>query len=267
MKTKESNKKVALVTGASSGIGYAVCGRLLADGYTVYGLSRRGTAPDGVKGISADVTDSDALERAAATIAEREGQLDLLVAAAGFGISGPVEFTSDEQAAKQMNVNFLGQFYAMRAVLPIMRRQQSGTIVSVSSVAGIMSIPYQSFYSASKAAVDSLILSLRNEVKSFGIRVTAVLPGDTATGFTDAREKDDSGNDVYQKTESAVRSMEKDERGGMTPDAVAKVIVSAAKKRNPAPLCIAGGKYKLFNFLFRILPTRAAYAIIGMMYS
>lgn len=267
MKTKKTGKKVALVTGASSGIGYAVCGRLVADGYTVYGISRRGTAPEGCFGLSADVTDSDALRRAAESIAEREGQIDLLVAAAGFGISGPVEFTTDEQAEKQMNVNFLGQFYAIRAVLPFMRSRRSGSIVSVSSVAGIMAIPYQAFYSASKSALDSLILSLRNEVKDFGIRVSAVLPGDTSTGFTDAREKDDTGSGVYLKSESAVRSMEKDERGGMTPDAVAKVICRAAGSRNPAPLSIAGGKYKVFNFLFKILPARWSYAIIGMMYS
>ena len=267
MKKKDETKRVALVTGASSGIGYAICGRLLREGCTVYGLSRRGTAPEGVTGLSADVTDSAAVDAAVKEVFEREGRIDILVAAAGFGISGPVEFTTDEQAEKQMNVNFLGQFACIRAVLPVMRKQHSGSIVCVSSIAGVMAIPYQSFYSASKAAVNSLALSLRNEVKGFGIKVTAVLPGDTATGFTDAREKEAAGNEVYPNCGSAVASMEKDERGGMTPEAVADVICRTALRSNPAPLIIAGCKYKAFDLLFRLLPARLSYAVIGMMYS
>lgn len=262
-----SECKVALISGASSGIGYALCGMLLASGFIVYGISRRGTVPDGAFGLCADVTKENELKKAVDTVKERSGRIDLLVTNAGFGISGPIEFTSLSDAREQMDVNFFGQYLLIRAVLPLMREQGSGHIVCVSSVAAQMAIPYQSFYSASKSAVNALALSLRNEVRDFGIKVTCVMPGDAKTGFTDARRKDLNGDSVYPKSASAVTSMEKDERSGMSADDVASVIVKAAFKTNPAPLYIAGPKYKLFCFLFRILPYRLAYAIIGSMYS
>lgn len=262
----EKEKRIALVTGASSGIGEKVCMQLLSDGWIVYGLSRRGTVPVDAVGLSTDVTDEEAVTAAVAKMLDAEGRIDLLVTAAGYGISGPVEFTAAADARRQTDVNFIGTFLCVKAVLPAMRKQQSGTVVCVGSVAGIMSIPYQAFYSAGKAAINSLVLSLRNEVREFGIKVCAVLPGDTVTGFTDAREKSIAGAEAYPRCESAVASMEKDERNGMQPEQVAGVICRAACAAHPAPLIIAGGKYKLFNVLFRILPTRLSYAIIGMMY-
>ena len=260
-------KKVALVTGASSGIGLAVSGQLLALGYTVYGLSRRGTSAVGILPITAEVTDEEAVKAAVASVFEKEGRIDLLINNAGMGISGPVEFTEAEDMKRIMEVNFYGQVYCAKAVLPYMREQGSGRIVCTSSVAAPIAIPYQSFYSCSKAAVSAMALALRNEVKSFGIEVCAVMPGDAKTGFTDARKKESKGNDVYTHNESAVAAMEKDERGGMTPDDVAAVIVKAATVKNPKPLFTAGAKYKVFVVLFKLLPYRLAYWIVGKMYS
>ena len=260
-------KKVALVTGASSGIGLAVSGQLLALGYTVYGLSRRGTSAEGILPITAEVTDEEAVKAAVASVFEKEGRIDLLINNAGMGISGPVEFTEAEDMKRIMEVNFYGQVYCAKAVLPYMREQGSGRIVCTSSVAAPIAIPYQSFYSCSKAAVSAMALALRNEVKSFGIEVCAVMPGDAKTGFTDARKKESKGNDVYTHNESAVAAMEKDERGGMTPDDVAAVIVKAATVKNPKPIFTAGAKYKIFVVLFKLLPYRLAYWIVGKMYS
>ena len=260
-------KKVALVTGASSGIGLAVSRQLLALGYTVYGLSRRGTSAVGILPITAEVTDDEAVKAAVASVFEKEGRIDLLINNAGMGISGPVEFTEAEDMKRIMEVNFYGQVYCAKAVLPYMREQGSGRIVCTSSVAAPIAIPYQSFYSCSKAAVSAMALALRNEVKSFGIEVCAVMPGDAKTGFTDARKKESKGNDVYTHNESAVAAMEKDERGGMTPDDVAAVIVKAATVKNPKPLFTAGAKYKVFVVLFKLLPYRLAYWIVGNMYS
>ena len=260
-------KKVALVTGASSGIGLAVSGQLLALGYTVYGLSRRGTSAEGILPIAAEVTDEEAVKAAVASLFEKEGRIDLLINNAGMGISGPVEFTEAEDMKRIMEVNFYGQVYCAKAVLPYMREQGSGRIVCTSSVAAPIAIPYQSFYSCSKAAVSAMALALRNEVKSFGIEVCAVMPGDAKTGFTDARKKESKGNDVYTHNESAVAAMEKDERGGMTPDDVAAVIVKAATVKNPKPIFTAGAKYKIFVVLFKLLPYRLAYWIVGKMYS
>ena len=259
--------KVAVVTGASSGIGEAVSRKLLEAGYRVYGLSRRGTVPEGAVGMQLDVTDEARVSEVFQEIYQREGQIDLLINNAGFGISGPVEFTDLKSARAQMDVNFFGQFLCARAVLPYMREKKSGRIVFVSSVAASMAIPYQAFYSASKAAVSSVALALRNEVKDFGITVTAVLPGDVATGFTDAREKDQVSGGVYKRSDSAVAAMEKDERNGMTPDYAAGVIFHAASVRRPKPMIVVGPKYRVFYVLFKFLPARLVYWVIGKMYS
>ncbi len=259
--------KVAIVTGASSGIGLAVSKQLQKLGCTVYGVSRRGTSAEGIHPIAAEITDEAAVKAAVDSVYEKEGRIDLLINNAGMGISGPVEFTETEDMKRIMDVNFYGQVYCAKAVLPYMRRQGSGRIVCTSSVAAPISIPYQAFYSTSKAAVSAMALALRNEVKSFGIDVCAVMPGDASTGFTDARKKQSTGNDIYTHNESAVAAMEKDERGGMTPDDVAAVIVKAATVKNPKPLFTAGAKYKVFLFLFKLLPYRFAYWIVGKMYS
>lgn len=258
---------VAVVTGASSGIGEAVVRQLLAKGYRVYGLSRRGTVPEGAEGMCVDVTDEARVSEAFCEIMAREKRIDLLVNNAGFGISGPVEFTEQKAAFDQMNVNFFGQFLCAKAVLPYMRAAKRGRIVFISSVAASMAIPYQSFYSASKAAVNSLALALRNEVKDFGITVTAVMPGDVRTGFTDAREKDTASGGVYARSDSAVAAMEKDERNGMSADFAAGVILKAASASHPKPMYIAGPKYQLFYLLFKLLPARLVYWVIGKMYS
>ena len=260
-------KRTAVVTGASSGIGWAVCEMLLERGWRVYGLSRRGTGPDGITGLSVRLTDEASMRRIMDAIAEKEGSIDLLVNNAGMGISGPVEFTEAGDARDIMDVNFMGQFICAKAVLPHMRRQGSGRIVCVSSVAAPIAIPYQAFYSASKAAVNSLAMALRNEVRDFGIQVTCVMPGDASTGFTNARKKQSAGDDIYKRNASAVAAMERDERGGMSPGDVAAVIVKAAEIKRPAPFYTAGGKYKVLALLFRLLPVRLAYYVVGKMYS
>ena len=277
---------VAIVTGSSSGIGYEVCQQLRDKGYTVYGLSRRGLAPEGVTPMKADVADAGALRSVIDEIARREGRIDLLVANAGMGISGPVELSETADMQRIMNVNFFGQVYAAQAVLPYMRAQKGGSIVFVSSVAAPIAIPYQAFYSASKSAVNSVALALRNEVREYGIRISVVMPGDASTGFTDARVKNHPGGAgtesdaapgvapgamtdaaLYPRCETAVASMERDERNGIPAEKVAAVIVRAGLKKNPAPLYVAGFKYRLLLALYNLLPARAAVWLVGKLYS
>ena len=264
---------VAIVTGASSGFGYEVCKQLVEKGYKVYGISRRKHAPTGVTAISADVSDESSVRSIVDEIARTEGRIDLLIANAGMGISGPVELTPEEASKRIMDVNFFGQVYAAQAVLPYMRAQKSGTIVFVSSVGAPIALPYQAFYSASKSAVNSVALALRNEVREYGIHVTVVMPGDASTGFTDARikhhdsgVKDNGAASLYPGCDSAVSSMEKDERNGILPERVATVIVRAACKKNPAPLYVAGFKYRILLSLYNILPTRVAVWLVGKFY-
>ena len=256
----------AVVTGASSGIGFEIARILKEKGYKVYGLSRRGTVPEGCIGMALDVTDENSVKEVMEKIADEDGQIDVLINNAGMGISGPVEYTATADVEKIMNVNFMGQYNCAKAVLPYMRAKKSGKIVFVSSVAGPIAIPYQTFYSTSKAAVNALALGLRNEVKDFGIKVCAVMPGDAKTGFTDAREKNMDGAEVYTHYVDSVKSMEKDEINGMAPSVVANVVVKAAEKKNPKPLYTAGFTYKLLYILFKFLPARLAYFIVGKLY-
>ena len=252
--------KVAVVTGATSGIGLAAARLLSEKGYTVYGISRKAC---GERMLSADVSDGQSITAAFSQIIEKEGKIDLLVNNAGMGISGSVEKSAYEDIHRIFDVNFFGALNCVRAVLPYMRERGEGKIINVTSVAAPVAIPFQSFYSATKAALNALTLALRNEVSPFGIKVCAVLPGDVKTGFTDARVK--ALND-YPGAESAVASMEKDEQNGMPPEAVARVIYKAALKSSPKPMFIAGAKYKVLYFLFKILPASLAYKIVGVLY-
>lgn len=189
--------QVCVITGGTSGIGRCTAQAMLARGYTVYELSRRDEGVAGMQHIVADVTKEETLAAAVAQILQREDHIDVLINNAGFGISGAVEFTGTEEAQRQLDVNFFGMVRMNRQVLPVMRKQGYGRIVNLSSVAGAIPIPFQTYYSASKAAINSYTMALANEVKPFGIQVCCVQPGDIRTGFTAAREKNQLGDDIY----------------------------------------------------------------------
>ena len=260
-------KRVCLLTGGSSGIGKATAERLAKDGFTVFELSRRGADAEGIRHITVDVTDPSQVREAVRRVLEVEGRIDLLVNNAGFGISGAVEFTDPKDAFAQLDVNFFGALHCVQAVLPAMRAQKAGHIVFVSSVAAPIAIPFQAFYSATKAAINSLVLALRNEVKPFGIQVCAVMPGDVKTGFTAARKKSLAGEDVYGKALAhAVAVMEHDEQNGMPPACVANAIVRAANEKRPRALRTVGAQYRIFVFIAKILPATWTNALVGMIY-
>mgnify|MGYP000766886353 FL=1 len=191
----EETNKVVIVTGGSSGIGRCTASALKENGCIVYEFSRRNIPMEGVTHLSVDVTDEDAVNAAVQQVIQKETKIDAVINCAGFGISGAVEFTSMEQAKAQFDVNFFGTVTVNKAVLPFMRHQGKGHIVNISSVAAVAHIPFQTFYSASKAAVSSYSYALANEVKPYGIHVTVVELGDICTGFTKARQKSILGDD------------------------------------------------------------------------
>ncbi|RME92763.1 MAG: SDR family oxidoreductase [Bacteroidetes bacterium] len=180
MKTKPK-KLVALVTGASSGIGKATAQLLYQQGWIVYGLSRSGAVPIGVHALRADVTLLEELRAVVAKIWQQHGQLDAVVHAAGIGGAGSVENFPLREARKIMETNFMGALHMAQVVLPYLREQGAGKLLYISSIAGLMGIPFHGIYAASKFAVEGLVESLRLELVDTRVAVVSVCPGDTAT--------------------------------------------------------------------------------------
>ncbi|MGN1195672.1 MAG: SDR family NAD(P)-dependent oxidoreductase [Acutalibacteraceae bacterium] len=262
--------KTAVVTGASRGIGLETAKLFSQNGYKVYALSRSGTSEnnENIIPMKCDVTDENEVKNVFSFIFEESGSFDVLVNNAGFGISGAVEFTDKKQAEKQFEVNFFGCFICCKAAAEYMRKNGGGRIINISSLAAELSIPFQAFYSASKAAINSLTLALSNELRPFHITVCALMPGDVKTGFTEAREKEKEINGVYGETiKKSIATMEKDEQNGMSAQSIAKAVFNLAEKKRVKPLSTTGVQYKLIAGLSKILPVCAVNRIVGMLYS
>lgn len=251
-----------VISGGSSGIGKATASFFAERGWRVFELSRREPTPGpSLKGgeiihVTCDVTSEESCRVAVAEVLKQTDRIDVVISNAGFGISGAAEFTETTDAARQMDVNFMGAVRFTQAVLPQLRQQHFGRIIYTSSVAAVLPVPYQSFYSASKAAINALALALQNEVREFGIFVSVMMPGDVSTGFTDARIKSNAGEDIYKGASKAVSTMEHDERGGMQPVQMAKLFYRIATCRRPRPQYIGGFEYRVLCFLDRLLPKR-----------
>ena len=261
-------KRVAVVTGGNSGIGLETAKALYKSGCIVYEFSRRSIDNENIIHITCDVTDEIAVKSSVNEVISKEGRIDILVNCAGFGISGAVEFTELESAKKQFEVNFFGTVNVTKAVLPFMREGGCGRIVNISSVAAVAHIPFQTYYSASKAAIESYTCALANEVKPYGITVTAIQPGDICTPFTDARAKSFDGDDVYAgRIAKSVASMEKDERKGMSAEAAGEYIAKICLKKNVKPVYAIGFSYKVLSTLCKTFPAGFRNSIVGMLYA
>ena len=259
--------EVAIVTGGSSGIGLAAARALRDLGLTVFIVSRRPFTEKGLHHICADVADERQCAEAVETALHKAGDVDLLVNCAGFGISGAVEFTELAEAKKQMEGNFFGTVNMTRALLPYMRKRQNGRIDNISSVAAPAAIPFQAYYSASKAAINAWSAALANELRPYGVKVTAIQPGDIKTGFTAAREKSVAGDEAYGgRISKSVAKMEHDEQNGMDPAQAGAYIAKVALKKNPKPLYTIGFSYKAICVLLKLLPCRVANWAIGLLY-
>ena len=262
---------VILITGISSGFGLAMARQLQADGHTVYGTVRRDVEPlPGVHYLKADVRDTASVHAAVAAVLAAEGRIDVLINNAGMGIGGPVEFAPEADVQLQMDTNFMGQVRFAQAVLPAMRRQGSGKILCFSSIGGVMGLPFQGFYSASKFAVEGFCEALQIEVRSHGIQVILIEPGDFSTGFTAARIKQVSEAAVaaYPSLRQSVSSFEKDEQTGLKPEFLARKVAKIVRKRHPKfRYVIATFIQKLSIPLKRILPARWFVRVLSMFYN
>jgi NAD(P)-dependent dehydrogenase (short-subunit alcohol dehydrogenase family) len=234
----QNTKRVILITGAFSGIGQACAAHLHRRGYRVYGTSRQAQAiqPDSFEMIQMDVDSDASVEQGIDFIVRQAGRLDVVVNSAGFGIAGAIEDTRIDEAKLQFETNFFGVLRVCRAALPLMRKQRSGYIVNISSLAGLVGIPFQGLYSASKFALEGLTEAMRVEVRPFGIRVVLIEPGDCATQFTARRRiaRQSQQNTAYrERFVRALGIMEADEARGALPDQVAQLVGRIVETPSP----------------------------------
>lgn len=263
----DSRNRIAIVTGGSSGIGKALCRKLKRSGYRVYCFSRRNPDIKGILHCPVDVTDEKTVLNKVETIIEHQGHIDLLVNCAGYGISGAAEYTDHTMAVRQMDVNLMGTANVCKAVVPYMRRCKKGKIINISSVAAIMPVPFQAWYSASKAAINSYTLALANELRPFHIQVCAVMLGDTSTGFTSARQKESGGDDVYKgRIARSVAKMEQDEGNGYAASEVAEYLMMIVNKRRFRPLYTMGVPYQLVWLLDHLMPSGIKNLLLYLVY-
>jgi NAD(P)-dependent dehydrogenase (short-subunit alcohol dehydrogenase family) len=251
-------QRTALVTGASSGLGRAAADHLAARGWTVVGASRRGTGGGAWEGVTMDVDDDAAVAAGVRGVVERHGRLDAVVAAAGWGLAGPIEDTPLADAKDQVETNLWGVVRVVQAALPHLRAAR-GRVVIVGSIAGVVAIPYQAYYSVSKFALEAYAEALSYEAAPLGVGVTIVEPGNFATGFTRARRDVAVPADSPYAAASAraIAKMVADEEGGADPAMCARRIAAALEARR-APLRVTTGKWfeRLGPAAKRVLPFR-----------
>lgn len=227
---------VILITGISSGFGRAMAERFAHDGHIVYGTHRKDVDPiPSVHYIKAESTVQEDVEAAVKQVVAEQGRIDVFVNNAGFGIAGPLEFCSVEECQRQMDVNFMGMVRYLREVVPVMRRQGGGHIFCMSSIGGLVGLPFQGMYSASKYAVEGYCEALRLEVRNFGITVTTIEPGDFATSFTAQRRSVDSSevHNIYKSYARALEGIEHDENGGLKPEYLAMKMSRIVTRKRP----------------------------------
>jgi len=243
----KKHQQVVLITGVSSGFGKACAEYLHQRGYRVYGTSRRlskfpdvssATAepPKEFKLIPMDVTSDEAVKQGIQWILESEGRLDIVVNNAGYGVAGAVEDTTIAEAKAQFETNFFGVVRICRAVLPIMRKQNSGYLITISSMGGLVGIPFQGFYSASKFAIEGLMESLRSEIRAYGVQVVLIEPGDFRTNFTANRRKIKAAeqSSVYEtQFKKSLGVMEAEEMKGPLPEPIGPLVEKIVTTKAP----------------------------------
>lgn len=250
--------KVALVTGASSGIGQSIAELLAQSGYTVYGTSRKGNATEqrNYKMIALDVNSEESTQAAINTVIKAEGRIDVVVNNAGFGVeAGGAEESSIAQMQQVFETNFFGVVRVIQAVLPYMRQQKQGRIINIGSILGLLPAPYMATYSATKHAIEGYSESLDHELRTRGIRVSVIEPAYTKTNFEANAPALDSKIEEYALARKALAKLMKTAiESGDDPMVVAKVVLKAANAKHPKIRYPAGKLACRLNFLRKFSP-------------
>lgn len=264
---KEKKSRVIVITGASSGIGLATAERLAGEGDIVYGISRNHFENQKFSSLVGDVNDEVRMKELLGEIYSKHKRIDVLINNAGFGIAGAIADTKKENVEKIVNTNLTAVISLSSLVIPYLKNSGGGNIVNISSVGGIIPLPFQACYSATKAGVEIFSRALAGEVKGDKIKVTCMLLGDTKTGFTQARVIDEVENSQYNdRMRKSVGKMANDEQHGKSPDSVAKAISKVLKKKHPPLRKTVGGVSKFEVFLTRITSTKFVNYIVKKIY-
>lgn len=251
--------KVVLITGGSSGIGKSIGEFLHHKGFVVYGTSR---TPERVLNsifplIALDVRNADSIHSAVEKVIAVSGRIDVVINNAGVGITGPLEEIPMEEIKNNFETNFFGPIEVMKAVLPQMRSQQSGLIINITSIAGYMGLPYRSVYSASKGALELITEALRMEVKTFGIQITNIAPGDFATNIAAGRFHAPviKGSAYELSYGNNLKTMDEHVDSGSNPNEMAEAVYSVIQKSNPKIHYKVGAFMQKFSIVLkRVLP-------------
>lgn len=253
--------KVVLITGGSSGIGKSIGEFLTEKGFKVYGTSRNSEKYTDTKFpiLTLDVKKNDTIIETVHKIINKEGQLDILINNAGAGITGPIEEIPEAEIKANFDTNFFGPINVIKAVLPQMRKQNSGLIINITSIAGYMGLPFRGIYSASKGALELLTEAFRMELKGFNIKMTNVAPGDFATNIAAGRYHAPLLNDSpYKKPYGdTLQLMNEHVDKGSDPNLLAKVVFNIIQTKEPKVRYKVGEFLQKFSIVLkRILPSK-----------
>ncbi len=252
--------KVVLITGASSGIGKAIAEHLQTNGFTVYGTSRNPQkSPTSFALLQLDVTRPETIKSAVEQLLAETGKIDILINNAGVGITGPIEETPDEEIKKAFDTNYFGPIAVIKAVLPAMRRNNSGLIINITSIAGYMGLPYRGIYSASKGALEITTEAFRMELKDFNIKMTNIAPGDFATNIAAGRyHVPVRENSPYEKPYgNTLKLMNQHVDEGQDPGIMARAIHKVIMEKDPDIHYKVGDRLQKFSVVLkRVLPDK-----------
>ena len=268
---------VVLLTGGSSGIGLEIARRLMSYGTVVYSASRKISVnqnekkgPGEIIPVIMDVNNEIEIKSVVSRIIQENKRLDAVICNAGNGIAGAVENTNMDEIKYQFETNFFGAVKTIKTCLPIFREQKFGKIIAISSIGEITPLPYQAFYSASKAALSIFMQSLAIETKPFGIQCCTVLPGNVRTGFTSARkfskQSDSQGSVYFNRMKKSITNMERDELNGMEASFIAKKTVNQFMKKRMKAVMIPGITYKFIYWLFNVTPVKLRLWLVTRLY-
>jgi short-subunit dehydrogenase len=268
----KKSERIVLITGATSGIGKACAEYLSKRDYFVFGTGRHFNkfSNNSFELIEMDINDDKSVEKVIKDIIKKKGTIDIIVNNAGYGISGAIEDTNLTKAKEQLETNFFGIHRICKEVLPIMRKQNSGYIINISSIGGIIGLPFQGFYSSSKFALEGWSEALRMEVKSYGIKVVLIEPGDIKTSFTNKRERITLQLKESAYRENAIKAInivEKDEQCGPSPVKVALLLEKIINKKSPKLRYKVGSFTQIFiGHLRRFIPDKSMQWILMKYY-